>query len=60
MFHLSFKQITDYLYFKLRSLFLRGSVYSRLQFCVERSLYSLRANNCYLDIRERIDQLLFL
>ena len=37
------EQTTDYLYFKLRSLFLRGSVYSRQQFCVERSLYSLRA-----------------
>jgi len=43
---------SPYLYFKLRSLFLHGSVYSRYYFCVERSLYSLRAkNDHYLDIR---------
>ena len=44
------EQSTDYLYFKLRSLLLCGSIYSRYQFCVERSFYSLRAKICYLDI----------
>jgi len=48
--------ISDYLYFKLRSLFLHSSVYWRWCFCVGRSLYSLRAKNGHLDIRERIDQ----
>ena len=47
---------TDYLYFKLMSLFLHSSIYSRLKFYVERSLYGLRAKNAYLDIRKRIDQ----
>jgi len=50
------EQSTDYLYFKLRSLFLCGSIYSRYQFCVERSFSSLRAKICYLDIWERIVQ----
>ena len=38
-----------------------GPCFCMIQFirdssCVERSLYSLRAKNCYLHIRERIDQ----
>jgi len=52
MFHVKPPNKSPYLYFKLRSLFLLGSVYSRYKFCVERSLYSLRAKNGhYLDIR---------
>jgi len=52
MFHVKPPNKSPYLYFKLRSLFLHGSVYSRCKFCVERSLYSLRAKNGhYLDIR---------
>jgi len=35
------EKITDYLYFKLRSLFLHGSMYPQESFCAERSLYRL-------------------
>jgi len=49
------EQIIDDLYFKLRSLHLHVQCIRDSSF-VERSLYSLRAKNGYLDIRERIDQ----
>jgi len=50
------EQITDYLYFKLRSLVSAWFNLFAIVFCAERRLYSLRAKNGYLDIRERIDQ----
>jgi len=50
------EQITNYLYFKLRSFVPAWFNLFAIVVFVEHGLYSLRAKNGYLDIRERIDQ----